>query len=58
MFYLADETFRHKNQKFTITFGKPISHAHFNKSKSLDQWAAEVRDIVYQLPKQSELKIK
>lgn len=58
MFYLADETFRHKNQKFTITFGKPISYTHFNKSKSLDQWATEVRDIVYQLPKQSVHKIK
>jgi putative hemolysin len=50
MFYLADETFRHKNQKFTITFGKPISYKHFDKSKTLDQWAAEVRDIVYKLP--------
>lgn len=50
MFYLADETFRHKNQKFTITFGKPISYKHFHKSKTLDQWAAEVRDIVYKLP--------
>ncbi len=50
MFYLADETFRHKNQKFTITFGKPISYKHFDKSKTLDQWAAEVRNIVYKLP--------
>jgi putative hemolysin len=50
MFYLADETFRHKNQKFTITFGKPISYKQFDKSKTLDQWAAEVRDIVYKLP--------
>ncbi|MDO9040345.1 MAG: 1-acyl-sn-glycerol-3-phosphate acyltransferase [Bacteroidota bacterium] len=50
MFYLADETFRHKNQKFTITFGKSISYKHFDKSKTLDQWAAEVRDIVYKLP--------
>lgn len=50
MFYLADETFRHKNQKFTITFGKPIPYKHFDKSKTLDQWAAEVRNIVYKLP--------
>jgi putative hemolysin len=49
-FYLADETFGHKNQKFTITFGKPIPYTHFNKSKTMDQWAAEVRDIVYKLP--------
>jgi putative hemolysin len=50
MFFLADETFKHKNKKFTITFGKPISYKHFDKSKTLDQWAAEVRDIVYRLP--------
>ena len=49
-FYLADETFGHKNQKFTITFGKPIPYTHFDKSKTPDQWAAEVRDIVYKLP--------
>lgn len=54
MFYLADETFGHKNQKFTITFGKPIPYAHFDKSNTLDQWAAEVRDIVYKLPNQSK----
>jgi len=51
-FYLADETFGHKNQKFTITFGKPIPYSHFDKSKTMDQWAAEVRDIVYKLPNQ------
>jgi 1-acyl-sn-glycerol-3-phosphate acyltransferase len=51
-FYLADETFGHKNQKFTITFGKPISYTHFDKSKTPDQWAAEVKDIVYSLPNQ------
>jgi putative hemolysin len=58
MFYLADETFRHKNQKFTITFGKPISYTHFDKSKTLDQWAAEVRDLVYQLPIHAQPQIK
>ena len=55
MFYLADETFRHKNQKFTITYGKPIPYTHFDKSKTLDQWAAEVKDIVYKLPNQVQI---
>lgn len=53
MFYLSDETFGHKNQKFTITFGKPIPYTHFDKSKTPDQWAAEVRDLVYKLPFQA-----
>jgi putative hemolysin len=57
MFYLADETFGHKNQKFTITFGKPIPYTHFDKSKTLDQWAAEVRALVYKLPIQPDAEI-
>lgn len=50
MFYLADETFRHRNQKFTITFGKPIPYTHFDNSKTQEQWAEEVRKMVYKLP--------
>lgn len=50
MFFLADELFRQKNQKFTITFGKPIPYTSLDKSKTYDQWAAEIRTIVYKLP--------
>ena len=53
MFYLPDETFRHKNQNFTITFGKPISYKHFDNTKTPDQWASEVRDRVYRLPNET-----
>lgn len=53
MFFLPDELFKHKNQKFTITFGKPIPYTHFDSSKTPDQWAAEVRDLVYKLPIES-----
>ena len=53
MFYLADETFGHKNQNFTITFGKPISYKQFDNSKTLDQWATEVRKMVYKLPNEA-----
>jgi putative hemolysin len=49
-FFLADELFKQRNQSFTITFGKPIPWAHFDTSKSKEQWAAEVREIVYKLP--------
>jgi putative hemolysin len=54
MFYLADETFSHRNQKFTITFGKPIPYTHFDNSKTMEQWAEEVREIVYKLPNNAE----
>lgn len=50
MFFLSNETFSHKNSNFTITFGKPISYKHFDKSKTAQQWAEEVRRIVYSLP--------
>lgn len=49
-FFLADELFKQKNQKFTITFGKPIPWSHFDNSKTKDQWAAEIRELVYKLP--------
>ncbi|HLN73438.1 MAG: 1-acyl-sn-glycerol-3-phosphate acyltransferase [Methylococcaceae bacterium] len=54
MFYLADETFSHRNQKFTITFGKPIPYTHFDNSKTMEQWAEEVRKTVYSLPNIAE----
>ena len=54
MFFLSDEFFRQKNQRFTITFGKPIPYTQFDKSKTHEQWAAEVRDIVYKLPIQQQ----
>lgn len=50
MFYLADETFRHKGSKFTLTFGKPIPWQTFDSSKTSIEWASEVRKILYKLP--------
>ncbi len=52
MFFLPDEFFKQKNQSFTITFGKPIPYTTFDKSKTLDQWATDVRKKVYNLPKE------
>lgn len=49
MLYLADETFKHKNDHFTVTFGKPISYEIFDQSKSYAQWAHWVKQQVYQL---------
>jgi putative hemolysin len=50
MFYLPDETFRHKNKTFTITFGKPISYTTFDQSKKAEEWAAWIKERVYSLP--------
>lgn len=50
MFLLPDETYRHRNKKLTLTFGKPIPWITFDHTKSLQEWAAWVRNIVYSLP--------
>jgi putative hemolysin len=47
MFYLADELFKQRNQTITITFGAAIQPTHFDKSKSHQDWATELRTLVY-----------
>jgi hypothetical protein len=56
-FFLADETFSHRGQEFTITFGKPISYKTFDKSKKPNEWANYVRDILYALPEKQQPRI-
>lgn len=51
-FFLPDETFKHREQKFTISFGKPIPYTHFDKSKKLTEWADFVREKVYSMAKE------
>lgn len=48
-FFLADETFKHRGQEFTISFGKPIPWTSFDKSKNHKEWADHVRDQLYSL---------
>lgn len=54
LIYLPDEMFKNKNQTFLITFGKPIRWQSLDKSKSQNQWAATIKDIVYSLPQNKE----
>lgn len=48
-FFLPDETFKHREQKFTISFGKPIPHTQFDKRKKPAEWAEFVREKVYSM---------
>ncbi len=50
MFFLADETFRHRGKHITFYFGKPLPYTMFDKSKTHQQWAYFVKDLVYKLP--------
>jgi hypothetical protein len=49
MFYLVDETFKHRNDHLTVTFGKAIPYTTFNRSKTPLQWAKWVKEQVYAL---------
>lgn len=49
MLYLYDETHRHQNKSFNISFGKPIPYTTFDKSKNFSDWAVYVRKKVYAL---------
>jgi 1-acyl-sn-glycerol-3-phosphate acyltransferase len=49
MFYLVDETYKHRNDRLTITFGTPIPYTTFNHSKTPVQWAKWVKEQVYAL---------
>lgn len=49
MFYLVDETMKHRNTDIHLYFGKPIPHTTFDHSKSQNEWAKWVKDKVYKL---------
>jgi putative hemolysin len=49
MFYLPDETFRHRNEHISITFGKPVSYKLFDKNKRPAAWAKSMQNYVYSL---------
>lgn len=46
---LPREFFKKKNQTIELSIGKPISYTTFDKSKSHQEWANEVRKSLYQL---------
>jgi len=49
MFFLPRETFRHRNEHYTITIGKPVSYKTFDKRYKPAEWAAKMRDHCYNL---------
>ena len=54
MFYLVDETMKHKDKTIEITFGKPVPYSFFDKSRTHKEWAAYMREMVYSLPLEKE----
>ena len=50
MFFLPDESYKHRNKHFTFTIGKPIPYSTFDRTHKPIEWAALVRELVYRLP--------
>lgn len=49
MFFLPNESYKHRNKHFIITFGKPIPYQSFDKRFTPIQWASNVQAYTYSL---------
>lgn len=54
MFYLVDETMKHRNTDVHLYFGKPIPYSTFDDSKTHKEWAEWVKEKVYKLQELTE----
>jgi len=54
MFYLPDEMFGQKNKTVTICVGKAVPYTEFDRAKSEKEWAATMKQLVYNLAPENE----
>ncbi|GGH26315.1 glycerol acyltransferase [Sphingobacterium alkalisoli] len=54
MLYLPDEMFSQRGQRVTIKIGKKIPYTDFDTAKNERQWAAEVKQLVYEMAKDNK----
>jgi putative hemolysin len=57
MFYLVDETWKHKNKHLVLRFGEPIPWNTFDSSKKPIAWAKWVKDKLYSLDGISDVPV-
>jgi 1-acyl-sn-glycerol-3-phosphate acyltransferase len=57
MFFLPDETVRHRNTDVHIYFGKPAAYTTFDTSRTHQEWANWVREKAYSLQGKQQSKI-
>jgi putative hemolysin len=50
MFFLVNESMKHRNANITVTFGERIPWSGLHKDKSYQEWANFIRAKVYSLP--------
>lgn len=53
MLFLVDEIFKQKGNTFTLYIGQPVSWETFDDSKTLQEWAAVVKELAYKLPEKT-----
>ncbi|NPA45175.1 MAG: glycerol acyltransferase [Chlorobi bacterium] len=56
MFFLVDEVFKIRGSKLKITIGEAISYKTFDNSKNHYNWAQEVKEHVYKIAKNPNIK--
>lgn len=49
MLYLVDEMYKNCHKTFKVTIGKPIPYTTFDKSRTDQEWASYVKELVYKL---------
>jgi putative hemolysin len=49
MFYLVDETYKHRNKKIKVTFGEPIPYSGLDPQVPANEWAQRIKEKVYSL---------
>ncbi len=49
MFFLPNESYKHRNKHFVISFGKPIPYQTFDSRHTPQEWARLVMDHAYEL---------
>lgn len=58
MFYLPDETYRHRDEHITVVFGEPIPWEIIDKRMIYSDWAKEIQDHIYALAASPGLSFK
>lgn len=50
MFFLVDESMKHRNSEITVSFGQPVKWTSLDTSKTHQEWADLIREKTYALP--------
>lgn len=58
MFFLPDETYKHRNKHIIITIGQPVHWKTFHKKYTHKQWAQKMQDYTYMLGKEKKMNFE